>query len=300
MTELNNSNGMTLSQDQINEILQGITIPPQPQILVDLQMEQMHPNPDLQRIADLISQDVSLAGTVLKIVNSPIFGLTNTISSIKQAVMLLGYDSLINLVNGISIKGELSDEAIVELNRFWDTAMDIAMVSASVAKQIGFNKPEEAYCLGLFHNVGIPLMQQRFQDYFSVVESSYCGDYDRIIDAENDAYRTNHAVIGYYVARSWNLSKVISESIADHHNVLSVLNNPADQDQEKATMLCILKIAEHICGNYRYLARHDVDYEWENVKDEVFAYTGLGQYDLDNMVSSFADMGIGDNQKPLI
>lgn len=290
---------MTLSQDQINEILQGITIPPQPQILVDLQMEQMHPNPDLQRIADLISQDVSLAGTVLKIVNSPLFGLTNTISSIKQAVMLLGYDSLISLVNGISIKGELTDEAIVELNRFWDTAMDIAMVSTSVAKQIGFNKPEEAYCLGLFHNVGIPLMHQRFENYFDVVERSYSGESDRVIDAENEAFRTNHAVIGYYVARSWNLSKVISEAISDHHNILSILRNTAEQGQEKTTLLCILKIAEHICGNHRYLAKQEVDYEWEAIKDEVFAYTGLGQYDLENMTSTFADMGIG-NTEPLI
>ena len=60
-----------LTQEQINKILQGIRIPAQPQILVDLQMEQAMPDPDIRQIARLISQDVGLSGTMLKFVNSP-------------------------------------------------------------------------------------------------------------------------------------------------------------------------------------------------------------------------------------
>ena len=63
--------GTELTDDQIKHILQGIKIPPQPQILVDLQMEQVMPDPDLRQIARLISQDVGLSGTMLKFVNSP-------------------------------------------------------------------------------------------------------------------------------------------------------------------------------------------------------------------------------------
>ena len=67
-----------LTEEQIHTILQGIKIPPQPQILVDLQMEQVMPDPDISRIAKLISQDVGLAGTILKVVNSPFYGLKKT------------------------------------------------------------------------------------------------------------------------------------------------------------------------------------------------------------------------------
>ena len=69
-----------LSAEQIGKILQGISIPPQPQILVDLQMEQFQPEPSIDRIADLIAQDVGLAGTILKTINSPIFNLSNKIT----------------------------------------------------------------------------------------------------------------------------------------------------------------------------------------------------------------------------
>ncbi|MGC3500632.1 HDOD domain-containing protein, partial [Pseudomonas aeruginosa] len=65
-------------------------MPPQPQIMVDLQMEQVMPNPDLKNIARLISQDPGLSGALLNQVNSPFFGLANRITSNQRAVNLLG------------------------------------------------------------------------------------------------------------------------------------------------------------------------------------------------------------------
>lgn len=207
-----------LSEEQINKILQGISIPPQPQIMVDLQMEQVMPDPDINHIAKLISQDVGLAGTVLKVVNSPFYGLANEITSIQQAVGILGMGSVVNIVNGISIKSSMSDETIKALTRFWDTAMDIAMTSATLAKQVGYNYPDNAYALGLFHNVGVPLLMARYDNYMDIMEESYSGGSNRIIDFENQQINTNHAVIGYYTAKSWNLPKVLCSIIAEHHD----------------------------------------------------------------------------------
>lgn len=73
-----------LTAEQIRQALQGISVPPQPQIMVDLQMEQVMPNPDLKNIARLISQDPGLSGALLKLVNSPFFGLANRITSIQR------------------------------------------------------------------------------------------------------------------------------------------------------------------------------------------------------------------------
>ena len=173
-----------LSEGQIQEFLHGISVPPQPQIMVDLQMEQLMPEPDLKAIAKLIGQDPGLSGALLKIVNSPHFGLANRIASIQQAVNLLGCNSVINLINAQSIKGELTDEAIVTLNRFWDTAQDVAMTCLTLAKRIGYKSPDEAYTLGLFHNCGIPLMVKRFPNYMTVLEEAYynAGGERRVVD----------------------------------------------------------------------------------------------------------------------
>ncbi|WP_250656622.1 HDOD domain-containing protein [Alkalimarinus coralli] len=284
--------GTELTSDQIKHILQGIKIPPQPQILVDLQIEQVMPDPDMKQIARLISQDVGLSGTMLKFVNSPFFGLANKITSIEQAVSLLGLNSVINILNGLSIKGEMSDEKIQAMTRFWDTANDIAMVCATVAKQIGFSSPDEAYAMGLFHNSGIPLMMQRFDNYLSVMEEGYAEPEKRIIDVENRVFNTNHAVVGYYTAKSWNLPLTICDVIAEHHSADSIFGNKDGKSQEKKTLLAILKIAEHICCNYNILGGQTVDHEWERINKDILEYVGLSTYDIEDMKANFKDMGI--------
>lgn len=282
----------SLSEDQIQHILQGIRLPPQPQILVDLQMEQAMPDTDLSQVAKLIRQDISLSGMILKFVNSPFMGLTNKITSIEQAVSLLGPDTVINIINGLSIKGEMTDDAITAMTRFWDTATDIAQVSATIAKQIGAKNPDEAYAVGLFHNAGIPLMMSRFTNFDAVMQEAYANPTPRLIDVENRQFNTNHAVVGYYTAKAWNLPPHICEAIAEHHNAQQVFENKDGKLREKKMLLAILKIAEHICGNFRILGQQEEDREWEMIGRDILEYTGLSTYDIETMAENFRDMGI--------
>jgi HD-like signal output (HDOD) protein len=283
-----------LTPEQIAKILQGISIPPQPQIMVDLQMEQIMPDPDIKTIAKLISKDVGLSGTVLKVVNSPFYGLANKISSIEQAVAILGMNSVVNIVNGISIKSSMGDDTIKALTRFWDTAMDIAMTSATLAKQVGYNYPDNAYALGLFHNVGVPLLMSRYDNYMDIMEESYSGNSNRIIDFENQNLNTNHAVLGYYTAKSLNLPPVLCEIIASHHDCKRLFDKSGIEN-DKTTLTCILKLAEHICGAYQILGRQNEDFEWQDIGQMVLEYLGLNDYDLEALKESFAEMGISPN-----
>ena len=282
-----------LDEAQIRQALQGISVPPQPQIMVDLQMEQVMPDPDLHSIAKLISQDPGLSGALLKVVNSPFFGLANTISSIQQAVNLLGSKMVINLVNALSIKGEMSDETIVQLNRFWDTAQDVAMTCMSLAKRLGYQAPDEAYSLGLFHNCGIPLMLGRFADYMTVMEEAYANASAewRIVDTENRRYNTNHAVVGFYTAKSWRLPKHLCDAIANHHNALSIFSESSSRDSSLRTLLAILKMAEHICQTSRTLGNQSEDHEWASIQSFVLEYMGLSEYDFEQIKEALRDMG---------
>lgn len=282
-----------LSAEQLQKALQGISVPPQPQIMVDLQMEQFMPSPDLRSIARLISHDPGLSGALLKIVNSPYFGLTNRIASIQQAVDLLGCNTVINLINAQSIKGELTDEAIVTLNRFWDTAQDVAMTCLTLAKRIGYHSPDEAYTLGLFHNCGIPLMIKRFPNYMAVLEEAYASANAelRVVDTENRLLNTNHAVVGYFTAKSWNLPLHLCEAIASHHNALAVFTEEAGGDAQLKTLLAILKMAEHICASHKALGNQVDDHEWHSIERLVREYVGLSEYDFEYLRESIRDLG---------
>lgn len=281
-----------LTSEQIQQSLQGISVPPQPQIMVDLQMEQYMPDPDLEVIAKLISQDPGLSGALLKIVNSPYYGLSNKITAIQRAVNLLGSRSIINLINAQSIKGELNDDAIVTLNRFWDTAQDVAMTCLTLAKRVGVQAGDEAYALGLFHDCGIPLMLKKFPDYMKVLEQAYANASAecRVVDTENKQYNTNHAVVGYYTAKSWRLPEHVTQAIANHHNALAIFSDESCRNTPLKNLLAILKMAEHICASYRVLGNQSEDHEWNTVGHLVLDYIGLSEYDFETQKQEIRDL----------
>jgi len=281
-----------LTQEQILKILQGIAIPPQPQVLVDLQMEQCKPDYSITEIARLISQDVGLSGSILKTVNSPLYKHSNTITSISQAVNLLGANSVINLMNALSIKGALSDDDIIAMGRFWDSAMDIALTASFIAKQIGVPNSEEVYTLGLFHNCGIPLLMSRFDHYQDVLVQAYAATEKDITEVENELISTNHAVVGYYVGKSWNLPAHLCEAIHEHHGVMKTFADDKANSRKK-TLLAIIKMAEHICGNYKILGQQQVDHEWERIVDTVLIYTGISEYEYTNLEAQITELGLG-------
>ena len=281
-----------LSKGQLEDILKGIKVPPQPQIMVDLQMEQAMPDPDVNQIADLISRDVGLSGTLLKTVNSPLYGLANKITSVHQTVNILGMNSVVNIVNGLSIKNALSDDNVRALTRFWDSAMDIAMISTTVAKQVQYKSPDNAYALGLFHNVGVPILMAKYDNYLEYMLGGYSSQNERVIDFENTQLNCNHAVVGYYTAKSWNLPKVLCELISEHHSCNDIFNAQKVEKSEKNTLMAILKLSEHIAGLYIILGQQKEDYEWNAIESDVLAYLGLNDYDLDTLKSTFSDLGM--------
>ncbi len=282
-----------LSAEQIQQSLQGISVPPQPQIMVDLQMEQYMPDPDLETIAKLISQDPGLSGALLKIVNSPYYGLRNKITSIQRAVNLLGSRSIINLINAQSIKGELHDDAIVTLNRFWDTAQDVAMTCLTLAKRVGLENGDEAYALGLFHDCGVPLMLKQFPNYMGVLEEAYANASAecRVVDTENRVFNTNHAVVGYYTSKSWRLPDHVSQAIANHHNALAIFSDESSRNNSPLkNLLAILKMSENICASHRVLGNQTEDHEWNCVGRLVLDYIGLSEYDFQTQKQEIRDL----------
>ncbi|MGO4321846.1 MULTISPECIES: HDOD domain-containing protein [Pseudomonas] len=268
-------------------------MPPQPQIMVDLQMEQYMPDPDLETIAKLISHDPGLSGALLKIVNSPYYGLRNKITSIQRAVNLLGSRSIINLINALSIKGELHDDAIVTLNRFWDTAQDVAMTCLTLAKRVGLENGDEAYALGLFHDCGVPLMLKQFPSYMGVLEEAYANASAecRVVDTENREFNTNHAVVGYYTSKSWRLPDHVSQAIANHHNALAIFSDESSRNNSPLkNLLAILKMSENICASHRVLGNQAEDHEWDCVGSLVLDYIGLSEYDFQTQKQEIRDL----------
>jgi HD-like signal output (HDOD) protein len=261
-------------------------------------MEMAMPEPNLNEMADMISKDPGLAGGVLKTLNSPFYG-NRDIASISQAVMMLGMTTVTNIVNTLYLRDNLSqnddvsDEIYKAMTHFWDSATDVARACRIVAKRLRVNDPDMAYMLGLFHNVGIPLLMQRFPYYPEMIVQSYLLESERIVDVENKHLKTNHAVVSFYAARSWKLPETLCRVIADHHNAIEIFSDKNKTDPDEKSYLAILKIGEHLAGLSRTIGNNKNDEEWQQIEESVLEYIGLSQFDYEDLASYAADNGIG-------
>lgn len=290
-----------IKQQDIKDLLRGISIPSPPQIIADLQMEMAMPDPDINEIAKFIANDAGLSGSVLKLVNSPFYGDRENVTSISKAVLMLGMDTIIDIINTVCLKKSfmdsesISDNLYATMIRFWDSAADIARVCSMVGSRLHLSPLDNVYTLGLFHNVGISLMVSKHENYLDVMRKSYQQDKDRIIDIENDEYGTNHAVLSYYTARTWKLNQNLCDLIAQHHNPNMFLDKDFIEKKD-IKILAVLKIAEHIVGLYRILGNESQDKEWDVIGENVLLAAGLSEYELDDLIYQAKDFGYGTQQ----
>ena len=285
---------MSLAIDEklSHDVLRGIVIPPCPQIVADIQKELAKDDPNINVIADLINRDAGIAGSVLKAINSPLFGLAGRVKSVVHAVSLLGLKSVINIVTALSLKKVLSDDSVAAMGRFWDTANDVANTATIVSKYTKLGAPDEAYSIGLFHDCGIPLMMLKFPDYMRVLEEAYASTNSSIKGVESSFYKTDHTVLGFYTAKAWTISEHVCKVISLHHCCIAAYSENPDARTPVKDLLTVLKIAEHISGSYKTLGGCNKHHEWEQIKDYVLDYSGLVDDDLMNLVDECKEAGI--------
>ena len=132
----------------------------------------------------------------------------------------------------------------------------------------------------------------KYPNYLEVLEKGYQDSENRVIDSENETYKTDHSVLGYYTSKAWKLPEHISEIISYHHCVNKIFDHEKKGRTSKKDLLLILKISEHICGSFQTLGASSVDYEWGRIKEELMDYGGLVDDDILNMADECKENGI--------
>lgn len=271
----------TQSEADFTSRLRGLNIPPCPAILTELSAELRKDGGSPQLIATLIRRDVALSAAVLQIANSASLGVSHKVSSISEAISLLGSQRLVNLVVSELIQRTLSVPKHPTMERFWDRAAHYANVCALLAERLRGTHRETAYCFGLLHDCGIPLMMQRYPDYKDTLRLANLSE-ESFTNTEDARHGTDHATMGYLLTRSWGLADTLSEAIRSHHE-FEVLNTVVDRGvgDEACTLIALNLIAEHIVGTF---LRNPEEHEWQRAVALVASFFGLVLTDLDDLV----------------
>lgn len=231
---------------QAEALLKSMVIPPRPNILLELEQEQLKDEPDFEHISKLISSDLTLSAAVLKTVNSPFFQLSNRVSAIHQALQLLGLRNLGNIVRGILLRKALSPEGAATMELFWTRALRTALVCAHLADHVDGIDPEEAYTYGLFQDCGMPLMRARFSSYRTTMEKEEELPQAQFTEQEDARHQTNHAVVGYLVARTWFLPEHLSLAILNHQKIDIFNPDTGEHWLRSCNLIALAALASHI------------------------------------------------------
>lgn len=122
-------------EQQLQAMLNGVDIPPCPAILLDLDAELRKDEPDQRELARLITSDVALSGHVMQIANSPAFSTGSRLSSISQALTLLGTRQVFNLVVSQLLRVAMADKVDAGLERFWESSAQTARLCGEIARR---------------------------------------------------------------------------------------------------------------------------------------------------------------------
>ena len=275
-----------LEQEQpLEKLLQGVDIPPCPEILINIDQELAKDAPNQREIARLISQDVALSGHVMQIANSPAFSTGHQIGSIMQAINILGSRQLFNLVVAQLLKIALAGKPEVPMDRFWESSAQTARLASELARRLRCVRPDVAYTFGLFHDCGIPLLMKRFPQVREVLaEANACEE--RSFTAVEEAHLgTNHAVVGYFLAKRWRLPADVTEAILHHHDY-AVLGDPDRASATVRALIAVSVLAEHII---RLHAGLEGDQEWGKAVEPACALFGLSLGAVDDLIEDMRD-----------
>ncbi|WP_438969691.1 HDOD domain-containing protein [Methylophaga sp.] len=281
-----------ISETKAESITSQFRIPPKPTVLIALQQELDKTDPDPVDFANVIEQDVALSAVVLKTVNSPAFGLNRKLSNIRQAVVMIGADKLNHLITYFTLRQSLSGKASISLEKFWDNTMEVATMSRFVHRLFADRvsaPPDDLYALGLFRDCGIPLMAMKYSNYKDVLFEANHSPHHVFTEVEEEHYGTNHAIVGYFVASSWNIPKTLYELVLRHHEPDFLQQTTVSESQKD--LYCLIKIASNAATQYKY---GKVDSEWPITEELVLTHLKMSDHDYQEMMADLLDEYYGD------
>lgn len=229
--------GPVLSPDAEKTVQSVGDLPAMPHIAAQIMQKLANPCSTPREIHELIAKDQSLAARVLKVANSPYYGASRSISSIKEAILFMGFDSIRSLVTTAIMKGifsAMSDSGI----ELWEHSICCAVAAKKIGNDVGFQGSEEAFLAGLIHDIGKWVIFLQFPAGMSDI-MLMVGDGKSFLEAERELLGFTHAEVGQLLTNKWLFTPTLENVVANHHRP-----DCAGSDQKLAH---IISLADSLC-----------------------------------------------------
>lgn len=223
-------------------------LPPMPNVASRAIGMVEKPSTTSRELTDLLSSDTALAARVLKIANSAMFCRQREITTLNQAIMVIGFKAL---------KGIIVAATLRQINRrfgkteklIWENSMCTAMSATTIAKHLKKKYVEEIFLLGLMHSLGqiVFLSQDELAEDYRKVIAMIKEQEVPYTQAENEVFGFAHPLIGALVAKKWNFSAETCQIILHYQDPTDELHVDSEQD-EKSLLVKLADLIAHAAG----------------------------------------------------
>ena len=211
---------MKMSQDEVlQKVLNSEDLPTLPIVASKLITLTSREETTLSDIADLVSKDMSLSAKILKVSNSAFYSFPQQISSINQAVAILGTNAVRSLVLSFSFlnmegKGGATD---FDFKAFWERSLAGAVAARLIMEQIPGADSEDIFISGLLQNIGQLIFASTMPKEYNRVLARLDEEDASDVDLETELIGAPHTLVGYEVARHWGFPEGLLLPIRFHH-----------------------------------------------------------------------------------
>lgn len=244
-------------RERVKKIIQLPAVSP-----VAMEIAQLLDNPKTSaaQLGLVISTDQSLTAKVLKISNSPFYGFPKKISTIEFAIIILGFETLREIVMSVSMVNALQQESNDDFDAkaFWDHSISSAVIARRLARDVGYRVSGEVFVAGLLHDMGISVLHKYFPEEFNAVINEARSKQIPYWEAEENVLGIHHTDIGGWLAERWNLPDNLVEAIKHHHKPAK-----AERNNEITTLIHLADVfaAQVGTSNIIFDANHNFDRE---------------------------------------
>ncbi|BCS89817.1 response regulator [Pseudodesulfovibrio sediminis] len=236
------SKNVLVDQNLLNVITEIEALPVIPQVFKDIEDEMRKPEPSIEVIAEFVSKDVGLVAKILKLINSPYFGLTAHVDSVQKAITMLGLNTLKSLVISTYLF-MLYDEKLFpdfSLAKLWEHSFRVSHIAQMLAECDGASRDVASQCriAGMLHDIGKLILVFSFPDKYAEIFERVQTNGGPLYAVEMDVLGTTHAETGAYLLGLWGISNSVVHAIS-HHNEYTELNDSV------AMYLYVANIIDH-------------------------------------------------------
>lgn len=210
---------------ELEDLIDGtVSIPTIPTVLTEITNIFNSPEGSARQAAAVIEKDAAIATRVLRLVNSPFYGLKNPVSNINLACSILGLKAIKNLVVQATVLQTFGSSPEVrgfDANWLWDhsfkTAIACKMICERSAANAGMQK-DDAYTCGLIHDIGKLILLDSQADRFGEALRLSTTAKVPLAKAEGEVFGFNHAHVGGLLANRWKLASNVQAAVMYHHS----------------------------------------------------------------------------------